>query len=192
MTYRQLPFPVTQNVIWDNHIELTAEGFRVNGIKEFGIQVQQAGLQEVLYKFEQLGFVPYTTIKTDIDPNEDGDIERYVLVLREKSTAEKNERHLELKYEAIDAIREFNCVNERYANIRYEIPSLQYEELLKAACKSEALTIAYSIIAGESFDSAAEYLHKQADAKCPKCGGQIDHRYNCCSTRNCDRIGGAV
>jgi hypothetical protein len=89
MTFKQLPFPVTSDVVWESRIAAAVRDYRANGVREFGIEVQQAGLQKVLYKLQQHGFVPYTTIKTEPDI-ESGvyDIERYVLVLRDKFAVE--------------------------------------------------------------------------------------------------------
>jgi hypothetical protein len=170
MTIRQLPFPVNRNGIWNDQIAATIEGFRANGIKEFGIEVQQIGLQKVLYEFQELGFLPYKTIKTSADPEDYYDIERYVLVLRDVSESPEHKlaaHTLELETAALDAIRKFDELNSEglpsYDD--YRAPTIYGVNLQKAAAVSCAMTEAYAIMAGLGYDDAAQYLHDKLNGE---------------------------
>lgn len=62
---------------------------------------------------------------------------------------------------AIIAIKEFDRINALYTNLDVSIPSIQHEELVKAAAHSCAMTEAYAIMVGIGYDMAAEYLHRE-------------------------------
>jgi hypothetical protein len=84
-----------------------------------------------------------------------------------------------LREYAVEAIYDFNDAAARYArkldNVKKENPELSlyylegspemtelHRDRLKVAVKSEEVTMAYAIITGQTFDDAAEYLHRLA------------------------------
>jgi hypothetical protein len=85
MTYKQLEalYPIIRDVIWD--VPETVGKLRASGAKKFGIEVQQAGLQRILFEFAKLGFETCEIIETEVNHAENEYINRYVLILRDVS-----------------------------------------------------------------------------------------------------------
>lgn len=74
----------------------------------------------------------------------------------------ENDRLARLKDAAVEAIREFSKINALHAGSRNAMTSYQRREEAKAAAHSCAMTEAYSLICGISYDTAAELLNYEA------------------------------
>ncbi|MCL2357618.1 MAG: hypothetical protein FWC70_10815 [Defluviitaleaceae bacterium] len=103
----------------------------------------------------------------------------------------ENDRLLRLKNSAVEAIQKFATLNAQHTGNRSNMTAYQRKELDRAAAHSCAMTEAYSLICGISYDTAAELLNEEAKSQTeeastepsanPKCTHNRSHPCEECS-----------